>query len=35
VLSVEKNPELCARRLLFVATQAHADDNVTVIVIDA
>jgi serine/threonine protein phosphatase PrpC len=35
MLSVEKNPELCARRLLFVATQAHADDNVTVIVIDA
>jgi type VI secretion system protein ImpM len=35
MLSAEKNPELCARRLLFAATQAHADDNVTVIVIDA
>ena len=35
ILSAEKNPELCARRLLFAATQAHADDNVTLIVIDA
>jgi type VI secretion system protein ImpM len=35
VLTAEKNSELCARRLLFAATQAHADDNVTVIVIDA
>jgi serine/threonine protein phosphatase PrpC len=35
LLTAEKNPELCARRLLFAATQADADDNVTLIVIDA
>jgi len=35
MLNRRKEPELCARGLLFAATQAHADDNVTVIVIDA
>jgi protein phosphatase len=35
LLSAEKNPELCARRLLFAANQAHADDNVTAVIIDA
>jgi type VI secretion system protein ImpM len=35
LLSAEKNPELCARRLLFAANQARADDNVTAVIIDA
>ena len=35
LLAAEKNPELCARRLVFAANQAHTDDNVTAVVIDA
>jgi type VI secretion system protein ImpM len=35
VLTVEKDPELCARRLLLAASEAAADDNVTAVVIDA
>jgi len=35
VLTVEKDPELCGRRLLLAASEAAADDNVTAVVIDA
>ena len=35
VLTVEEDPQLCARRLLLAASEATADDNVTAVVIDA
>jgi len=35
VLTAEKDPELCVRRLLLAANEIHADDNVTAVVIDA
>jgi serine/threonine protein phosphatase PrpC len=35
LLSAEKNPEMCVRRLVFAANRVPADDNVTAIVIDA
>jgi type VI secretion system protein ImpM len=35
LLTAEKNPELCVRRLVFAANRVPADDNVTAIVIDA
>jgi len=35
ILTAEKDPEQCARRLLLAASEATADDNVTAVVIDA
>jgi len=35
LLAAERDPELCARRLVFAANQAHTDDNVTAVVIDS
>ncbi|HEX4387010.1 MAG TPA: type VI secretion system-associated protein TagF [Steroidobacteraceae bacterium] len=35
LLTAERNPELCVRRLVFAANRVPADDNVTAIVIDA